>query len=146
MRSTIVDAVHKVRSGAFSFEQGQKSVDAALGKIESKWGEYIVTYLTPEEKGIADEFLMVRQGADAGVKELQALLSPRIWRDWRALPTRSFYPTIDPLAPRFPADRSADPGGEGKPRDRKSPQNYADGADVGLSVVAAVLLASRSGP
>jgi methyl-accepting chemotaxis protein len=93
----IVDAVHKVRSGAFSFEQGQKSVDAAMGKIESKWGEYIVTYLTPEEKGIADEFLKVREGADAGVKELQALLHAKDMEGLASFADKKLYPTIDPL-------------------------------------------------
>ncbi|MDQ0422615.1 methyl-accepting chemotaxis protein [Peteryoungia aggregata LMG 23059] len=93
----IVDAVHKVRSGAFSFEQGQKSVDAAMGKIEQKWGEYIVTYLTPEEKGIADEFLKVREGADAGVKELQALLLAKDMEGLASFADKKLYPTIDPL-------------------------------------------------
>jgi len=93
----IVDAVHKVRSGAFSFEQGQKSVDAAMGKIEKKWGEYIVTYLTPEEKGIADEFLKVREGADAGVKELQALLLAKDMEGLASFADKKLYPTIDPL-------------------------------------------------
>ncbi len=93
----IVDAVHKVRSGAFSFEQGQKSVDAAMGKIDSKWGEYIVTYLTPEEKIIADEFLKVREGADAGVKELQALLLAKDMEGLASFADQKLYPTIDPL-------------------------------------------------
>ncbi len=93
----IVDAVHKVRSGAFSFEQGQKSVDAAMGKIEQKWGEYIVTYLTPEEKTIADEFLKVREGADAGVKELQALLLAKDMEGLASFADKKLYPTIDPL-------------------------------------------------
>ncbi|MCZ8180126.1 MAG: methyl-accepting chemotaxis protein [Rhizobium sp.] len=93
----IVDAVHKVRSGAFTFEQGQQSVDTAMGKIETKWGEYIVTYLTPEEKIIADEFLKVRQNADAGVKELQALLVARDMEGLARFADTKLYPTIDPL-------------------------------------------------
>jgi methyl-accepting chemotaxis protein len=93
----IVDAVHKVRSGAFSFEQGQASVDAAMGKIASKWGEYIVTYLTPEEKSIADEFLKVRQSADSGVKELQALLLAKNMDGLASFADNKLYPTIDPL-------------------------------------------------
>ncbi|MFN7091678.1 MAG: methyl-accepting chemotaxis protein [Allorhizobium sp.] len=93
----IVDAVHKVRSGAFSVEQGQQSVDAAMGKIESKWAEYIATYLTPEEKAIADEFLMVRQEADAGVKELQALLVAKDMQGLASFADQKLYPTIDPL-------------------------------------------------
>jgi len=93
----IVDAVHKVRSGAFSVEQGQQSVDAAMGKIESKWAEYVATYLTPEEKAIADEFLKVRQEADAGVKELQALLVAKDMQGLASFADKQLYPTIDPL-------------------------------------------------
>ncbi|KPF53519.1 methyl-accepting chemotaxis protein [Rhizobium sp. AAP116] len=93
----IVDAVHKVRSGTFSVEQGQQSVDAAMGKIESKWAEYVATYLTPEEKAIADEFLKVRQGADAGVKELQALLVAKDMQGLASFADKQLYPTIDPL-------------------------------------------------
>ncbi|AOG12411.1 HAMP domain-containing methyl-accepting chemotaxis protein [Agrobacterium sp. RAC06] len=93
----IVDAVHKVRSGAFSVEQGQQSVDAAMGKIESKWAEYVATYLTPEEKAIADEFLKVQQEADAGVKELQALLVAKDMQGLASFADKQLYPTIDPL-------------------------------------------------
>ncbi len=52
----IVDAVHKVRSGAFSFAQGQKSVDAAMGKIDRKWSDYMATYLTPEKRALPTSF------------------------------------------------------------------------------------------
>lgn len=93
----IVDAVHKVRSGAFSFAQGQKSVDAAMGKIDRKWSDYMTTYLTPEEKGIADEFLKVRQNADIGVKELQALLLAEDIAGLSNFADNKLYPTIDPL-------------------------------------------------
>lgn len=93
----IVDAVHKVRSGAFTFDQGQSSVQTAMEKIESRWTAYMATYLTPEEKGIADEFLLTRQAADAGVKELQALLASKDMEGLARFADQKLYPTIDPL-------------------------------------------------
>lgn len=93
----IVDAVHKVRSGAFTFDQGQSSVQTAMEKIESRWSAYMATYLTPEEKGIADEFLLSRQAADAGVKELQDLLASKDMEGLARFADQKLYPTIDPL-------------------------------------------------
>jgi methyl-accepting chemotaxis protein len=93
----IVDAVHKVRSGAFTLEEGKASVAAAVEKIEGRWTAYMATYLTPEEKAIADEFLRVRQNADAGVKELQALLAAGDMAGLASFADTKLYPTIDPL-------------------------------------------------
>jgi methyl-accepting chemotaxis protein len=93
----IVDAVHKVRSGAFTLQEGKDSVAAAVDKIEGRWSAYIATYLTPEEKAIADEFLRVRQNADAGVKELQALLDAGDMAGLASFADQKLYPTIDPL-------------------------------------------------
>ena len=93
----IVDAVHKVRSGAFTVEQGQRSVKAAIDKIEDRWAAYRATYLTPEERGIADEFLRVRQAADESVQELQGLLAAKDMVGLAAFADQKLYPTIDPL-------------------------------------------------
>ena len=93
----IVDAVHKVRSGAFTLQEGKDSVAAAVDKIEGRWSAYIATYLTPEEKAIADEFLRVRQNADAGVKELRALLDAGDMAGLASFADQKLYPTIDPL-------------------------------------------------
>ncbi len=93
----IVDAVHKVRSGAFTFEQGQTSVAAAMEKIENRWTAYMATYLTPEEKGIADEFLRARQSVDQSVRELQGLLQSRDMAGLATYADQKLYPTIDPL-------------------------------------------------
>lgn len=93
----IVDTVHKVRSGALGFAEGSASVEAALRDIDQSWNAYMATYLTTEEKAMAESFAKDRLQADAKVKVLLGLLASK---DQAALATfadTELYPTIDPL-------------------------------------------------
>jgi methyl-accepting chemotaxis protein len=93
----IVDTAHKVRSGALTAEEGVAGVNRALYDIETKWGLYIATTLTEEEKMLAQHFAALRQAANAGVQELLSILQTD---DTAALATfadTKLYPTIDPL-------------------------------------------------
>lgn len=94
---SIVDTVHKVRSGAFSFEEGEASVKAALGRIEEHWQKYTATTLTAEEKSIVDDFKTLRANADNGVAELQAILVARDKQALSVFADTKLYQTIDPL-------------------------------------------------
>ncbi|MDH4440374.1 MAG: methyl-accepting chemotaxis protein [Rhizobium sp.] len=94
---SIVDTAHKVRSGALSFAEGTESVNQALSVIDAKWTAYMATTLTEEEAKIAAEFVQTRQGADAGVKALQAILAGGDMEALTGFVEKTLYPTIDPL-------------------------------------------------
>jgi len=52
----IVDTTHKVRAGALTWEEGDKSIRDALDMIDEQWTAYMATYLTDEEKALAKKF------------------------------------------------------------------------------------------
>jgi PAS domain S-box-containing protein len=70
-----------------------KSVSDVAGKvaanseaIDKVWGEYIVTYLTPEEKGVAESFMPKRKDyVDNGIKAGLALLAANKFDELAAL-------------------------------------------------------------
>jgi methyl-accepting chemotaxis protein len=94
---SIVDAAHKVRSGAISAEQGLESIDEALAMIENRWTAYMATELTSEERQIADHFAQVRAEANEGVEELRRILGTGDRSALADFADRKLYPTIDPL-------------------------------------------------
>jgi methyl-accepting chemotaxis protein len=93
----IVDTVHKVRSGALTFEEGQASVRRALADVQEQWQGYLSTNLTPEEQALADHFDGIRRTADVGVQELQTILSAKDQTALANFADKKLYPTIDPL-------------------------------------------------
>ncbi len=93
----IVDAVHKVRSGALTAEQGAMNVQSALTDVGKHWNAYTATTLTAEEKQIADHFDQARRGADADVQKLLTILKANDGPSLARFADKELYPAIDPL-------------------------------------------------
>ena len=94
---SIVDAAHKVRSGEFTWEQGQSSVSDALSIITKEWSAYSATYMVPAEKALAEQVFAAMSAAKPSVTRLEYILQAR---DQGALETYingSLYATIDPI-------------------------------------------------
>lgn len=94
---SIVDAAHKVRSGEFTWEQGQSSVSDALSIIIKEWSAYSATYMVPAEKALAEQVFAAMSAAKPSVTRLEYILQAR---DQGALETYingSLYATIDPI-------------------------------------------------
>ena len=51
----MVDAAHKVRSGALTWEQGAQSVDQAISEIDGRWSAYMASHMEADEKRLATE-------------------------------------------------------------------------------------------
>ncbi len=80
---SIVDTAHKVRSGALSWEDGAKSIDASLAKSAELWKDYLATYLTPEEATLA-----ARQRQARDRKPPECRLASYHWRPRHAASQR----------------------------------------------------------
>ena len=94
----IVDTTHKVRAGALTWEQGDKSIRDALDVIDDQWQAYMSTYLTDEEKVLAKKFDKAHTRSVTALDELLKILAAH---DQAALDTyasKKLYPLIDPLA------------------------------------------------
>ncbi|OYU46861.1 MAG: chemotaxis protein [Rhizobiales bacterium PAR1] len=94
----IVDAAHKMRSGALTWEQGAKSIEGALKTIDAQWAAYLATTLTPEEALIAQKVKSVMALAQSPIGKLQGLVAKRDIAALDTFATQTLYPSIDPIS------------------------------------------------
>jgi len=94
----IVDAAHKVRSGALSWEQGIQSVDQAIGEIDRRWSAYMNSYMEADEQRLAGEAKRHMERAAASVETLRAFLRARDKAGLDQFVTTDLYPGIDPVS------------------------------------------------
>lgn len=93
----IVDTVHKVSGGALTTDQGVQSIRGAMQSIEKSWTDYMATYLTVDEKRLADEFQLLRQSADQKLQGVITLLQGGNLEEISKFADTQLYAIIDPL-------------------------------------------------
>ncbi|MFC7334390.1 methyl-accepting chemotaxis protein [Rhodocista pekingensis] len=94
----IVDAVHKVRGGSLTWDQGAASVKTAKAGIREHWDAYMATWMVPEEKALAMEVQRRLGPADAMVADLLRILAARDDGALVRLAEKDLYPVIDPVS------------------------------------------------
>jgi methyl-accepting chemotaxis protein len=70
----IVDAAHKLRAGSMSDSDFLHGLDAAQATLKQQWGSYRATYLTDEEKGLADAAETAMHNADGQIRQLRQIV------------------------------------------------------------------------
>ncbi len=93
----IVDTAHKVRNGNQAWPEGLKAIDTAAAGIAEQWKAYTSTYLTPEEKILAEQVRTTMAVADRSVVKLRGVIAAK---DQAALDTyvvKELYDGIDPV-------------------------------------------------
>ncbi|MBB3945049.1 methyl-accepting chemotaxis protein [Rhizobium skierniewicense] len=93
----IVDTIHKVSGGALTNEQGIQNIRGAMQSIETSWRDYTATYLTVDEKRLADEFQTMRQSADQKIQGIITLLQAGNLEEIGKFADGQLYQIIDPL-------------------------------------------------
>ena len=94
----IVDTIHKVSGGKMSAQLGTQNIRDALQDIDKSWSAYSATYLTPDEKRLADDFQRLRQAADAKISEMATLVSNGDKDAIGNFADNQLYTIIDPLS------------------------------------------------
>lgn len=94
---SIVDATHKVRSGAFSWSEGSRAVSSASENIRKLWSAYTVTKLTDEESQRVAAAQKLMTSADAGIERLSNILRSQDQAALDQFVTSELYPGIDPI-------------------------------------------------
>lgn len=94
---SIVDTAHKVRSGALSWEDGAKSIDASLAKSAELWKDYLATYLTPEEATLARETAASIETGNRPIADLRRIIGARDMPQAEAFIGSQLYPAVDPI-------------------------------------------------
>ena len=100
---SIVDNVHKVRAGALPADQALASIQSARRTIDSAWGLYLATELTPEESALIGEVEVARVAANAATDQIVTLLTGADQRGLETFAESSLYPAIDPVSERIGA-------------------------------------------
>lgn len=94
---SIVDATHKVRSGAFSWSEGSQAVSSASDNIRKLWSAYTATKLTDEESKRVAAAQKLMTSADAGIERLSNILQSQDQVALDQFVTSELYPSIDPI-------------------------------------------------
>ncbi|EKR66037.1 signal transduction four helix bundle sensory module [Leptospira weilii str. 2006001853] len=97
----IVDCVHKVRSGAFTPEEGVANLDKATSGIQEEWSAYIGTYLVPEEEAIIRELNPLFVASNAAVAEARDLMINKNLQELESFADSRLYPRIDPVTEKI---------------------------------------------
>lgn len=92
----IVDTVHKLRSGQLDWSTAQNNIQTAGATIDEKWQGYMETYLTPEEKKLAQDANNRFVAADQAVEELQGIIAEQDSEKLIIFAETVLYPSIDP--------------------------------------------------
>ena len=93
----IVDATHKMRNGNFDWQTGRKSVKKAKEDIKVNWKSYLSTYLTPDEKLVADELQKLMDASDESIETLEYIIQQKDIEALNVYVKTDLYTKIDPV-------------------------------------------------
>lgn len=99
----IVDAAHKLSAGNLPQQQFLDGLEQSHKDVKQQWGDYRATYLTEEEKRLADQVEQAMAAADRSVDQLRVIVQGRDRAALQNYIERSMYPAIDPVAKNISA-------------------------------------------
>ena len=94
----IVDTSHKARNGNLPFADAVKNIEAARTGIKKEWGDYRSTYLTQEEKVLAEQAQALMDPANKAAEHVQDLLKANDAKALESFTIKEMYPVIDPVS------------------------------------------------
>lgn len=100
---SIVDGAHKLRAGAINDSDFLHGLDTAQATLKQQWGDYRATYLTDEEKGLADAAEVAMHNADGSVQHLRQIVQSHDQPALQQFVDKDLYPAIDPISSRINA-------------------------------------------
>ena len=95
---SIVDAAHKVHSGAMEKSAFLKELDSARATIGTEWQAYRSTYLTDQELALAKQAEQAMKRADGAVDELRRLVEAGDEAPLLVFNNKQLYPALDPVS------------------------------------------------
>lgn len=93
----IVDATHKMRNGNIDFRTGKRNINKAKSEIENNWSRYLLTYIDPEEKKVADQVHEFMKNADESLTVLESIIERGDTAALTSFTIKEMYPQIDPI-------------------------------------------------
>ncbi|MCD5360479.1 methyl-accepting chemotaxis protein [Chromobacterium aquaticum] len=99
----IVDGAHKLQAGSISADSFLGGLASSQAALKKQWSDYRATYLTAEEKTLADQAETAMRHADASVARLKTLAQSGDRTALQHFLDKEMYPEIDPIASRIAA-------------------------------------------
>jgi methyl-accepting chemotaxis protein len=99
----IVDTAHKTRDGAVTVGEATKLVETAQSDIRKNWDAYVGTYLTAEEKRLANDAQTAMRAADGVVARLLSMLRANDLEPLKSFAAKELYPAVDPVSEKIGA-------------------------------------------
>ena len=93
----IVDTVHKMRAGSLTWDQGRISIEGAETIINREWANYLSTYLTDEEKGLAGKVIARIATAAPALQRLHGIVADKDHDALLKFAEAALYPAVDPI-------------------------------------------------
>lgn len=97
----IVDATHKMRNGNTSWETGRRNIKKANEKIEADWKAYLATYLTAEEKDLANQVKQLMDASNESIESLDLILQKGDTLGLTNYTKKELYSKIDPVTSKI---------------------------------------------
>lgn len=98
---SIVDAVIKMSTGNMDWETGKRNIRKASEEIDVNWGTYSSTYMSSEEKGLANEVKQEMENADESIGSLLQIIEHRDITGLKNYLDKQLYAVIDPATAKI---------------------------------------------
>ncbi|AOZ51006.1 methyl-accepting chemotaxis protein [Chromobacterium vaccinii] len=99
----IVDNAQKLRNQSQTTAGFLANLHKAQLDVRQQWGDYRATYLTPEEKGLADQAEAAMANANRSVDKLRQIVQSGDAAALQYYVDREMYPALDPVSQRIAA-------------------------------------------
>ncbi|MEJ8676707.1 methyl-accepting chemotaxis protein [Chromobacterium amazonense] len=99
----IVDNAHKLRNRSQTASTFLTNLKQAQTDVKKQWSDYRATYLTPEEKQLADQSDQAMAVADRSVEKLRQIVERGDEAALQNYVEHDMYPALDPVAQRISA-------------------------------------------
>lgn len=97
----IVDATHKMRNGNTSWETGKRNIKKAKEEIDLNWKSYMATYMTVEEKNLANEAKQLMDISNESIESLQNIIQKEDSISLTNYTKKELYSKIDPITAKI---------------------------------------------
>ncbi len=97
----IVDATHKMRNGNTSWETGKSNIKKAKEEIDLNWKSYTATYLTAEEKDLANEVKQLMNISNESIESLERIVEKEDSAGLNNYTRKELYNKIDPISQKI---------------------------------------------
>ncbi|MBP4047694.1 methyl-accepting chemotaxis protein [Chromobacterium violaceum] len=99
----IVDNAQKLRNQSQTVAGFLANLQKAQLEVRQQWGDYRATYLTPEEKRLADQAEAAMANANRSVDKLRQIVQSGDAAALQHYVDREMYPALDPVSQRISA-------------------------------------------